>query len=242
MKRFVLYIFCSIVIAAAIWATWQRLNHTIPGAKTGFDTSQYSLSDPTSPWVVVNKQRQLQPADYAPSDLVTPDIPLRPNITDNEKYVRSALAPSLKSLVSDAAKQGIQLNLQSGYRSYAQQVKLYNTYVRQQGKSVADKQSARPGYSEHQTGWAVDLGSVVNPGCDIHACFANSTEGKWLATNAYLYGFMVRYTADKTTVTGYEYEPWHLRYVGAALSQEMHKQHIETLEEFFGLPSAAAYR
>ncbi|HSW74562.1 MAG TPA: M15 family metallopeptidase, partial [Candidatus Saccharimonadales bacterium] len=114
-------------------------------------------------------------------------------------------------------------------------------YVAAQGKSVADSQSARPGYSEHQTGLAADLGGTSDPSCNVADCFADTVEGKWLAANAYKYGFLIRYPADKVNVTGYIYEPWHIRYIGASLSTEMHKSHIETLEEFFGLPAAPSY-
>jgi len=128
----------------------------------------------------------------------------------------------------------------SAYRSYSYQVSLYGKYVRDQGQSVADTQSARPGYSEHQTGLAVDV-EPYDQQCDVEQCFADLPAGKWIAANAYKYGFIIRYTKDKTHVTGYEYEPWHVRYVGVELATEMHNQHIETLEEFFGLPAAPDY-
>jgi D-alanyl-D-alanine carboxypeptidase len=207
-----------------------------------FNRQLYSTASPSSLWVVVNKQRSLDPTDYKPTNLVVPAIPLRTNITNDEKYVRADNAKALKSMVDEAKQDSIHLNLQSGYRSYQFQVNLYNLYVKQQGQALADSQSARPGHSEHQTGLAADLGGTTKPSCNVEECFADTPEGKWLATNAYKYGYIIRYPKDKTGVTGYTYEPWHVRYVGTKLSEEMHQEGIETLEEFFGLPAAPDYK
>lgn len=206
-----------------------------------FNKQQYSISDPTSIWIVVDKLRILNPKTYAPSDLVVPNIPLRSNITSTEKYVRAETAEALQKMASSAAKEGITLNLQSGYRSYEFQVSLYGSYVSNDGQAKADTYSARPGYSEHQTGWAADLGGTTNPGCNVEECYANTPEGKWLAVHAWEYGFIIRYPQGLTEVTGYTYEPWHVRYIGTELSGEMHKQGILTLEQFFGLPNAPTY-
>ncbi|HSX36011.1 MAG TPA: M15 family metallopeptidase [Patescibacteria group bacterium] len=206
-----------------------------------FNKSRYSQSDPASIWLVVNKQRQLNPATFVPSNLVVPNIPLRSNITSTEKYVRADMATALEAMATAANTEHIHLNLQSGYRSYQFQVDLYNSYVRQEGKAQADRESAHPGYSEHQTGMAADLGGDTNPACNVAQCFATTSEGTWLAANAYKYGFVIRYPADKESITGYEYEPWHVRYVGTDLATEMHNQGIETLEEFFGLGAAPSY-
>lgn len=211
-------------------------------SSTAFDANKYSLDDPASLWIVVNKLRPLNPKTYTPNDLVVPNIPLRSNITSTEKYVRKQTATALETMVADANNQGIHLNLQSGYRSYDFQVTLYNRYVAQQGQAAADSQSARPGFSEHQTGLAADLGGTSNPSCNVEQCYADTPEGKWLAANAYKYGFIVRYSQDKTPVTGYTYEPWHMRFVGIDLATEMHNKNISTLEEFFNLPAAPDYQ
>lgn len=208
---------------------------------TSFNKQQYSLTDPTSIWVIANKTHPLNPKTYAPN-LVVPTIPMRSNITGDERQVGKVMAGPLETMVNAAAAQGIHLNLQSGYRSYSFQVSLYNAYVRQQGQAAADTQSARPGYSEHQTGLAADLGGTTSPACNVAQCFDQTIEGKWLAANAYKYGFIIRYPADKEGVTGYEYEPWHVRYVGVDLATEMHKQGIETLEEFFGVSGGKVYK
>ncbi len=212
-----------------------------PHAQSSINKRQYSLSDPTSIWLVVNKHRPLSTKTFTPSGLVIPSIPLRSNITSTEKYVRSDTADALKKMVDAAGAEHIHLNLQSGYRSYQFQVDLYNSYVKQEGQAQADRESARPGYSEHQTGLAADLGGDSNPACNVAQCYATTTEGTWLANHCHEYGFVLRYPSDKESVTGYEYEPWHVRYVGTELAGEMHKEGVETLEEFFDLGAAPTY-
>lgn len=194
-----------------------------------FDKTAYSNSDATSIWVVVNKLRPLEPLKYAPADLVS---------VGNGHQMRREAADALKELIATAKASGLTISAQSGYRSYNYQVTVYNREVNNFGQATADTESARPGYSEHQTGFAVDVGGG---GCNIDNCFANTAEGKWVAANAYKYGFIVRYTATKQAVTGYRAEPWHIRYIGKSLSEEMQKDGIQTLEEFFGLPAAPNY-
>lgn len=196
---------------------------------TSFDKKKYSVDDPTSIWVVVNKTRPLNPKTYAPADLTA---------VGGGQQIRKEAAVALVTLIADAKKQGLTISALSGYRSYATQVSVYNNEVKQFGQTVADTESARPGYSEHQTGWAVDVGGG---GCGVEDCFGRKAEGKWLATNAYKYGFIIRYITDKQPITGYRAEPWHIRYIGTELSTEMQKQGVTTLEEFFNLPAAPSY-
>lgn len=251
MKR--AYIVGGLLIAVALAAVYLHnrqqppispLTPTQSTAEAGqtFDKQQYSLSDPASLWVIVNKHRPLMPADYTPTDLAIPNVPLRSTITATEKQLRKPAADALENLVSAAKGEGIHFNLQSGFRSYAFQVSLYNRYVREQGQSVADSQSARPGYSEHQTGLAADLGGITQPDCDVEQCFTDTAEGKWLAANAYRYGFIVRYPLGRETTTGYIYEPWHIRYVGMALAAEMRQTKADTMEDFFGVGNAGTYQ
>lgn len=214
-----------------------QINHSQPPS---FNKQKYSLDDPASIWVVVNKTRPLKPVTYAPTDLTNPNTPLRLNASADEMHLRQAAAEALQRLVVSAKSQGVNLMLASGYRSYTTQVQVYNSYVKNDGRAKADKESARPGYSEHQTGLAVDV-SPSSGKCLLDQCFGDTLEGKWLTAHAYQFGFIIRYPADKTAVTGYEYEPWHIRYIGTELSNEMHNQGITTLEEFFGLPAAPNY-
>jgi D-alanyl-D-alanine carboxypeptidase len=193
-----------------------------------FDKTQYSTNDPKSIWVVVNKKRPL-PSDFTPSGLV--------NIY-NQKLTEQA-AGELKALVTVAGQQNVPLKAISGYRSYANQTSTYNAYVKKDGQAQADTYSARPGHSEHQTGLAVDLGNT-NGACDLEICFETTGGGKWLAEHAYEYGFIIRYEKGKETLTGYQYEPWHLRYVGRELAREIHGTG-QTLEQFFGIPASPNY-
>lgn len=203
---------------------------------TGFDKSKHSITDPTSEWVVVNKQRPLNPVSYAPTDLVT--VPVA---HDNPAVMRKVAAAALVQMFAAGKAEGAGgMQVQSSYRSYPVQVRVYNGWVSSLGVRQADIQSARPGFSEHQTGMAVDISSVPLK-CTLGSCFGQTPQGKWLAANAYRFGYLLRYPADKTQITGYEYEPWHFRYIGVSLATEMHNEHVETLEEFFGLPAAPNY-
>lgn len=248
-KRLILFSIFIIAVSAAAsyWLTHQPLpdlgevkrpvvSKPEEAAPLPFDKTQFSLFDPTSPWLVVNKLRPLEPLDYVPADLVTPSVAKR----DGGMQLRRDTSAALSELFAAAAKDGTPLKLASAYRSYSYQVNLYNGYVKSQGQAVADSQSARPGYSEHQTGMAADV-SPLDGKCNLNACFATTPAGQWLAANAYKYGFIIRYPDGLTDITGYTYEPWHIRYVGKDLATEMHKQGIRTLEEFFALPAAPNY-
>ena len=205
-----------------------------------FNKQKYSLTDPTSLWVIVSKSRTLSPIDYAPGDLVTPKIPLRSAASSDEMKLRTEAASALETMTAAAKKDGAYLKLASGYRSYGTQVSVYGNEVTQYGKTKADSESARPGHSEHQSGLAADL-QDVNGQCVVADCFGNLTEGKWVSAHAWEYGFLLRYPADKVAVTGYRYESWHVRYVGKELATELHRTNTQTLEEFFGVVEPIPY-
>ncbi len=138
-------------------------------------------------------------------------------------------------LFSDAKAAGYALKVASGYRSFADQRYIYNGYVAGSGQEAADRFSARPGHSEHQSGLAFD---VNHPDSNqLLTSFGDSPVGQWIAENAHRYGFIIRYPADKESVTGYMYEPWHLRYVGTDLAAALRESGL-CLEEYFGIPSA----
>ncbi len=196
-----------------------------------FDKTQHSTDQPGSIWWIVNKNRPL-PSGYVPDDLTHPNIPSRSSSGD-ESQVSQKIVPALEGMVNAASADGINLMLVSGYRSYGLQVSVYNQNVRSLGQTEADKVSAHPGTSEHQTGLALDIGTTSRQ-CEIETCFGQTPEGQWIAANAYKYGFVIRYPEGQEASTGYAYEPWHLRYVGTELAAEIHKTG-QTLEEFFGL-------
>jgi D-alanyl-D-alanine carboxypeptidase len=240
-KRIVLFLLLLIVIFVAFHNHSHTQNIKHPSSQSSsFNKQQYSKSDPNSIWVVVNKKRPLSPKEYAPSDLVIPNVPLRYGRESESMQLRKPAATALEAMVKDGDAAGMHLMLASGYRSYATQVNTYASEVNAYGQATADSESARPGYSEHQTGLAMDLEDAGQK-CEVQDCFGSLPEGKWAATNAYKYGFIMRYPPNKEEITGYRYESWHFRYVGVALATELHKDHIETLEQFFGLPAAPDY-
>jgi D-alanyl-D-alanine carboxypeptidase len=250
-KRFIAIIAVAVLLVTGIGLALSRhttaprtikqsaAQTTLARTSDAFNKSANSLTEPTSIWVVVNKARPLTPKNYAPTDLVVPEVPLRVPGNDSMQ-VRSIVADAMKPLFDAATAAGVPLMLSSGYRSYAYQTSLYAGYVQSNGQGQADTYSARPGYSEHQTGLAFDV-EPMDKQCDVDQCFAALPAGKWVAAHAYEYGFILRYPQDKTAISGYTYEPWHLRYIGKPLALELHTKHVETLEEFFGLPAAPDY-
>jgi D-alanyl-D-alanine carboxypeptidase len=199
---------------------------------TEFNKTKYSIDKPGSIWWIVNKNRPAGES-YIPPDLVTPSVTLNPQKSHDENQVRKELDEPLQHLFSDADKGSIKLMLASGYRSYQLQNTYYSNYVRTSGEAEANRYSAKPGTSEHQTGLAFDVATVDR----VHyldQAFGNDPAGRWIADNAHNYGFIIRYPKDKEAVTGYMYEPWHLRYVGIDLAKELYNKN-QTMEEFFGL-------
>ena len=201
----------------------------VPIPPPAFDRGLRSIDDPNSTWVVVNKLRPLVPIAYAPGDLV--DI-------GGGMQLRAEAAQAVAALRAEAAAAGLDVAVQSAYRSFERQQGLFGNATARFGIAGAELRSARPGFSEHQTGLAVDVGGG---GCDIERCFGDTAEGRWVVANAHRTGFLVRYPAGSEPITGYQYEPWHLRYVGPELATEMHETGVATLEEFFGLPPAPQY-
>lgn len=211
----------------------------VSGAGTPTDTSLLDLANPASPLVLVNKRNPLLPLDYTPNDLVAPAVATG---SGEAMLLRSEAAAAAERMFATAAAQGVSLTVKSSYRSYATQVGVYNGYVANKGVEAADSTSARPGFSEHQTGLALDIGDAnAGTGCDFTSCFANTTAGAWVAAHAADYGFVVRYVPGQETTTGYLAEPWHLRYLGAAVAQSMRDSGIPSYEKFAGLPDAPDY-
>lgn len=147
---------------------------------------------------------------------------------------------AFEKMQAAATKDGIQIHIQSGYRSYQTQNTIYNNYVKRDGKTKADTYSARAGHSEHQTGLAFDVCSHDLDGQDacINDNFNNTEQAKWLSANAYKYGLILRYPESKTDETGYKYESWHFRYVGVELATKLYNNgDWITLEDYFGITS-----
>lgn len=189
-------------------------------------------ADPASLDIVVNKSRPLSPVDWAPDDLVPvpgADLPLR-----------AEAAAAAGALLEAAAADGHPLTTLSAYRSHEHQVRTYRHWVDELGRAEADRVSARPGHSEHQTGLAWDVGDPASPACDLETCFGDTAAGRWVAEHAVEHGFVVRYPAGAEPVTGFAHEPWHLRYVGGAAAARIEADG-GVLETAWGLPAAPGY-
>lgn len=177
--------------------------------------------------MMVNKTYGL-PSDYMPVDTV--ESPEGKTNTCN-KCINKIAYKSFANMQADAKAVGLNIYIASGYRPYVSQEKIYNNYIKRDGKAAADTYSARPGYSEHQSSYSFDLNS-------INDSFAKTNEGKWVNENAYLYGFIIRFPKDKSDYTGYKYESWHLRYVGYDLAKKLYNNgNWLSLEEYFGVSS-----
>ncbi|HMS23555.1 MAG TPA: M15 family metallopeptidase [Candidatus Saccharibacteria bacterium] len=204
---------------------------------SSINKTKYSTSEPASLWVIVNKQNPL-PKTYSPANLS--EVKALTVTNPDESKLREDANKALADLVKSAGKEKLKYQMISGYRSYDLQNIVYGGNVSSDGQKKADDTSARPGHSEHQTGLAVDLGRTDGK-CRLETCFGDTPEGKWLADNAYKFGFIVRYQQGEQGIVGYSYEPWHLRYVGKELADELFKKDL-TMEEFFGYPAAPDYK
>jgi len=176
--------------------------------------------------LIANKTYPL-PSSYVPKNTHTD--------AGNQKYCQTCIVndawDAWTLMKADATSLGLNIWIQSGYRSYEAQKGLYDKYVSRDGKLAADTYSARPGHSEHQTGYAFDLNTITD-------AFSNTDEGKWVNENAYKYGFIIRYPKGKEDITGYKYESWHLRYVGKELAEKLYNNgDWITMEEYFGITS-----
>jgi D-alanyl-D-alanine carboxypeptidase len=201
-----------------------------------FDKTQHSLTQANSLWVLVNKKHPLNPIKYAPAKLVR----ISTFNPDNLPVASVTATAFLKMAKAGKAAGAGSISIASGYRSYNRQVQVHAQDVARYGLVAGEKLAARPGYSEHQTGLAVDV-FAPGQGCRIRVCFGTTKAGTWLRENAWQYGFIVRYPDGSYPITGYQYEPWHLRYVGVELSTELHDRGVTILENFFNYDPAPTY-
>ncbi|MBT2288211.1 M15 family metallopeptidase [Paenibacillus albidus] len=202
---------------------------TIPAAPSGED-AELTVTEPDSVTVMVNKQYRL-PEDYKPADLVYPDVHFIFSEKIEKRMMRADAAAALEEMFAGAKADGIYLGGVSAFRSEATQTTLFNRYVERDGEDKARTYSAVPGYSEHQTGLAIDISGSEGK-CAAESCFAGTKEADWLAAHAWEYGYIIRYPEGKEAITGYMYEPWHVRYVGKEIAESINERDI-TLEEYF---------
>ena len=175
--------------------------------------------------LIANKTYAL-PQDFIPTN---PDQPV--NADRSSTCLDKTLMSAWNTMLKDATAKGLNIYIASGYRSYNYQVNVYNRYVKSDGAAVADTYSSRPGNSEHQTGLCFDLNTIEDS-------FQYTNEGKWVNDNCYKYGFCNRFPKGKDSATGYQYESWHLRYVGVDLATKLYNNgDWLSLEEYFGITS-----
>jgi len=188
------------------------------------------IAKPEEIAVLVNKQHKL-PEDYNPTDLVYPDVRFIFAEKVEKRMMRQEAATALEELFAAAEDDNIQLAGVSAYRSHKTQTTLFDRYVKRDGLEKARTYSALPGTSEHETGLAIDV-SGSDGKCAAADCFADTKEAQWLKKYAHEHGFIIRYLEGKEKITGYQYEPWHLRYVGVDVATAI-AESGEVMEEYF---------
>ena len=173
------------------------------------------VPDPMSVTLLVNKHFYL-PQEFTPSDLVAL----------GDTMIRAEASTAMEKMIHEAAGEGHNLWAQSGFRSYEMQASLYEQYSESDGGEAADAYSARPGYSEHQSGLTVDMNTITD-------AFGETPEGHWVAENSWRFGYILRYTKENTDITLYKPEPWHLRYIGEEAAAEMYELGFQSFEEYW---------
>lgn len=196
--------------------------HRLSGTLTPVTTSQWRAAGSPK----VRTVRPAKPTYIRDILIVNKSLPLPATYGDG---LRPELTRAFAKMRSAARDDGVSLAVISGFRSYETQQSVFASKVRQHGRAAAEKRSARPGHSEHQTGLAIDVNSISQ-------AWGETKAGRWVAKNAHRHGFVVRYPKGKEKVTGYRWEPWHLRYVGKAVARELTAEKL-TLDEYLGVPS-----
>ena len=192
------------------------------GLNRPFYTQTREITNPDTITVLVNKYHYL-PNDYVPSDMVeTLEYAKTKLLLQKEAYDNFLL------MAKDIEKEDMHIRIVSAYRSFAYQKNLYNNYLKHDSIEMVDSYSARPGYSEHQTGLAIDIDNIQIDYNKFHL----TNEFSWIRENAHKYGFILRYPFNKEKITGYKYEPWHLRYVGIDIATYIYQNDI-TYDEYY---------
>lgn len=191
--------------------------------------TEEDIFDEGSIYALVNRQHLLS-EDYIPEDLVPVEVPVIFPDHPEINQLRSEASEALSQLFASAEEDGIILHARSGFRSYNTQEIQYGSFVESHGEEAASRFSAPPGASEHQTGLAMDVTSD-SVGYELLESFGETAEGEWVRENAHEYGFIIRYPEGKEDITGYQYEPWHLRYAGVELATDIYDSGL-TYEEY----------
>lgn len=216
----------SVGLASLLLASGALAAHAAPTKEDLPTVGAAELDDAASDLALINPSIQLSPEDYHPKNLRT--------VAGTRHELREEAAAAVEDMLADARKAGYSLQLISAFRSYERQRVLFNQYQAQYGTEYAERISARPGTSEHQLGLAADVG-YASGNCQLRACFGDSAAGKWVAEHANDYGLIIRYPQNQEAVTGYHYEPWHVRYIGTEHAKAMRAAGVKTFEEYHGL-------
>lgn len=188
------------------------------------ETSTNASANSSKYLMLVNKKNPLG-LDYEPDNLVKPNVKFLRDTSDELRYMDETAAKALEELFQVAKSENINLIGSSAYRSYKSQVRVLKDEISSKGVDYANKYVAKPGKSEHQSGLSIDVTNEAR-------CFdKTSPEAQWLANNAHRFGFILRYPEGKEDITGYNYEPWHIRYVGKDVAKKIYEKNI-TLEEY----------
>jgi D-alanyl-D-alanine carboxypeptidase len=188
------------------------------------------IQNPENDRMLVNTEFYLA-ASFVPNKLIAPQVQFTFSEQNLDKrFLREVAANALESMFAASKESGHELRAVSGYRSYQRQSELFNAKVKAKGEVEAEKWVARPGTSEHQTGLSMDISSL-NYGNKLEQGFDQTNEFQWLSQNAFKFGFILRYPANKEDITKHSYEPWHYRYVGIDVATEMVKRGL-CFEEF----------
>ncbi|MEG1469336.1 MAG: M15 family metallopeptidase [Anaerovoracaceae bacterium] len=203
---------------------YDAISLSTPSTTIGIKVKGVIKSDPKDKLMIVNKNNKMS-SKYVPTNLRS-----LTGYSTSDVKVKSYVKTAYIKLYNAAKEDGHTIKAVSGYRSYALQKYLFNYYVSVDGLKEAERASARPGTSEHQTGLAIDVSSA-SVGYDLLERYGNEKEGKWLKNNAYKYGFIIRYEQGKEKRTGYMYEPWHIRFVGKEAAKYITENDL-TLEQY----------
>ena len=206
------------------------VNESDEEVEPSFYENIMTVSNANSQLVLINKNHALD-SNYVPSDLVLLNVLGLGRKQNTTIYLRQEAAAQLEKLFNAAKQeQSLVLLARSGYRSYKTQEELYQRYSKQHGQERADYFSARAGHSEHQTGLAIDVTADSVNG-ELITTFGETAEGIWLKENAHRFGYIIRYLKGRESETGYQYEPWHIRYVGEEVATEIYENNL-ILEEY----------
>ena len=234
--KYMLYSLLIIFIVVALYLTFTHKdagsNDANPQNESNPQTqgvNAFDIKGNEDMLILVNKTNEL-PQNYKPTDLSRVKA-YAPGRDDSTRYMRKKASESMNKMLEDAKAFGMDIVITTAYRSYNLQKIIFENNVEKSGSiEEANKTSAKPGQSEHQTGLAADLSSSKLD-YSLDTKFGELDEGKWISDNSWKYGFILRYPEDKTEITGYSYEPWHIRYVGKEFAKFIKDNNL-TLEEF----------